>query len=60
MAGSIFTRAGIARRGPSHGRRGSPLPNTEDFTKMEAERINYVNNLCEDLAHRLAELRGYL
>ena len=27
---------------------------------MEAERINFINNLCDDLAHRLAELRGYL
>ncbi|MCF0252814.1 MAG: peptide chain release factor 2 [Duodenibacillus sp.] len=27
---------------------------------MEAERINQINNLCDDLAHRLAELRGYL
>ncbi|HBC69609.1 MAG TPA: peptide chain release factor 2 [Sutterella sp.] len=27
---------------------------------MEAERINRINNLCDDLAHRLCELRGYL
>ena len=33
--------------------------NNLDF-KMEAERINQINNLCDDLAHRLAELRGYL
>ena len=22
--------------------------------------FNFINNLCDDLAHRLAELRGYL
>jgi len=30
------------------------------YTSMEAERINRTNNLCDDLAHRLCELRGYL
>ena len=30
------------------------------YTNMEAERINRINNLCDDLAHRLCELRGYL
>lgn len=36
---------------------GSVRPYNADF-KMEAERINQINNLCDDLAHRLAELRG--
>lgn len=38
---------------------GFVRPYNADF-KMEAERINQINNLCDDLAHRLAELRGYL
>ena len=47
MSSARFPAAGFVR------------PYNADF-KMEAERINQINNLCDDLAHRLAELRGYL
>lgn len=55
--GFQISQTGGAGAVPRTGRAGR-IPK-RDF-KMEAERINYVNNLCEDLAHRLAELRGYL
>ena len=39
---------------------GAPINKKIFRNTMDAERINYVYRTCEDLAHRLAELRGYL
>ncbi len=46
----------MPRRTPS----GAPINKKSSSDNMDAERINYVYRTCEDLAHRLAELRGYL
>lgn len=59
MRGFKISYSGTKPKDP-FARMAAAVPHQPKTSKMEAERINYVNNLCEDLAHRLVELRGYL